>query len=399
MNIIRQTNQMLLYRNNNNLLYKSLYFCGIGHLAFWGFFSFQLYPQLDQIVESLNKEKPQVTKDELVNVLGLTTSIGLVILGCATIVSNRNIQSLTLKNNKLYLKTFSLIGRERMLENVSTCKYFPMDLVLNLVDPYLDDYYSVPRDNTLRQLLSLWLISIIGVTILYFVFSTLSFYTVFDRSILKHPKFLKNQIAREIKLSLYSFPITSMVTVPWFYFEINGYSKLYHDVGEYGYPYLIFSLVWFILFTDFGVYWIHRYEHHPLVYSWLHKQHHMWKVTTPFASFAFHPLDGYVQSLPMHVFVYLFPMNSYLYLTMFILIQFWTISIHDGVYISNDGIINSAAHHTVHHLEFNYNYGQYFTLWDRIGKSYKYPKYEFDNNMFFEKMKRGGKTKYIGKEE
>lgn len=31
----------------------------------------------------------------------------------------------------------------------------------------------------------------------------------------------------------------------------------------------------------------------------------------------------------------------------------------------------SAAHHTDHHLLFNYNYGQFFTLWDRIGGSYK----------------------------
>ncbi|KAJ3317754.1 c-5 sterol desaturase [Boothiomyces sp. JEL0866] len=353
MNIIRQTNQMLLYKNNNSLMYKSLYFCGIGHLAFWGFLSFQLYPQLDSIVETINKDnKEKIEKKELINVLGLTTSLGFVILLCGSVVANRNIQTLVYKNQKLYLKTFSLFGSETVL--------------VKPTDPYLDQYYTVPRDNALRQLFSLWLISV---------------------------------ILREIKLSVFSFPITSLVTVPWFYFEINGYSKLYHDVDEYGYGYLLFSLVWFILFTDFGVYWIHRYEHHPLVYWWLHKQHHMWKVTTPFASFAFHPLDGYFQSLPMHIFVYLFPMNSYLYLTMFVLIQFWTISIHDGVYISDDGIINSAAHHTVHHLEFNYNYGQYFTLWDRIGGSYKFPKYEFDNNMFFEKMKRGGKTKFISKEE
>jgi lathosterol oxidase len=35
--------------------------------------------------------------------------------------------------------------------------------------------------------------------------------------------------------------------------------------------------------------------------------------------------------------------------------------------------INGAANHTLHHLYFNYNYGQYFTLWDRIGGSYRKP--------------------------
>ena len=27
----------------------------------------------------------------------------------------------------------------------------------------------------------------------------------------------------------------------------------------------------------------------------------------------------------------------------------------------------------MHHLYFNYNYGQFFTLWDRIGGSYRKP--------------------------
>ena len=40
---------------------------------------------------------------------------------------------------------------------------------------------------------------------------------------------------------------------------------------------------------------------------------------------------------------------------------------------SLSSVINSAGHHTVHHSKFNYNYGQYFTLWDRIGGSYYEP--------------------------
>ena len=87
-----------------------------------------------------------------------------------------------------------------------------------------------------------------------------------------------------------SFPITALVTAPWLFFEVKGYSKLYYSIEEYGWGYFFISLIWFILFTDFGVYWIHRLEHSPHLYSWLHKPHHNWKITTPWASFAFHPL-------------------------------------------------------------------------------------------------------------
>ena len=47
--------------------------------------------------------------------------------------------------------------------------------------------------------------------------------------------------------------------------------------------------------------------------------------------------------------------------------------IHDGEYVANSPIINGAACHTMHHLYFNYNYGQFTTLWDRLGGSYRKP--------------------------
>ena len=50
--------------------------------------------------------------------------------------------------------------------------------------------------------------------------------------------------------------------------------------------------------------------------------------------------------------------------------------IHDGEYVANSPIINGAACHTMHHLYFNYNYGQFTTLWDRLGGSYRKPNEE-----------------------
>lgn len=44
-------------------------------------------------------------------------------------------------------------------------------------------------------------------------------------------------------------------------------------------------------------------------------------------------------------------------------------------------IINSSAHHSVHHLYFNYNYGQYFTFWDRLGGSHRQPTDEQYNDV------------------
>ena len=48
----------------------------------------------------------------------------------------------------------------------------------------------------------------------------------------------------------------------------------------------------------------------------------------------------------------------------------------DGEYVANSSVVNGAACHTMHHLYFNYNYGQYTTLWDRLGGSYREPNEE-----------------------
>ena len=58
---------------------------------------------------------------------------------------------------------------------------------------------------------------------------------------------------------------------------------------------------------------------------------------------------------------------------MFVFIQFWTILIHDGEYLSSHPLINGAANHAHHHLHFNYNYGQFFTVFDRFGGTYRKP--------------------------
>lgn len=46
----------------------------------------------------------------------------------------------------------------------------------------------------------------------------------------------------------------------------------------------------------------------------------------------------------------------------------------DAEYLPTSEIINGASCHTMHHLYFNYNYGQFTTAWDRLGGTYRKPK-------------------------
>ncbi|CAE6435358.1 hypothetical protein ACGC1H_002876 [Rhizoctonia solani] len=238
-----------------------------------------------------------------------------------------------------------------------------------------------PRDYIPRQLISLSIITLVGIYILYFVFAALSYYLIFDHDMMKHPKFLKNQVKLEIQCATHAFPGMTLLTLPWFLGEVRGYSQLYDDPAKYGYTYLVLSVPFFLVFTDYLVYWIHRLLHHPMLYKHLHKPHHKWLIPTPFASHAFHPVDGYLQSVPYHLFIFLFPLQRWVYLGLFVAVNFWSIFIHDSDMITGNtliNIINGPAHHTLHHLYFTCNYGQYFTWADRWGGSYKHPSPEFD---------------------
>ncbi|CUS12236.1 unnamed protein product [Tuber aestivum] len=236
-----------------------------------------------------------------------------------------------------------------------------------------------------RQAFSLFLITWIFGIIIYFVFSSLSYFLIFDKDTFKHPKFLKNQIRQEMAQTMCSLPVMAVFTAPFFLAEVRGYSKLYADVELYGKWYLWFQFPLFLMFTDFWIYLIHRGLHHKSIYKTIHKPHHKWIMPTPFASHAFHPVDGFSQSIPYHVFPFIFPLHKFAYIGLFIFINVWTIMIHDGEYVANSPIVNGAACHTMHHLYFNYNYGQYTTLWDRLLGSYRKPNME----LFYKETKMG----------
>ncbi|KAJ1917452.1 c-5 sterol desaturase [Mycoemilia scoparia] len=259
-----------------------------------------------------------------------------------------------------------------------------MDYVLEYADDWVfDSFYNkvgelaktdpMPRDHVARQLASLFVFVYIG--ILFFYFSTAGFAYKFnyDKTQQQHPKYLPNQISKEIKTALGAFPTITALTIPFFLGELHGYSLLYDDVDKYGWPYLIFSAFAFIIFTDFFIYWIHRIEHHPRIYAKCHKLHHKWIVCTPFASHAFHPIDGWAQSVPYHVAVYVLPIHKWLYLGLFSFVNIWSVMIHDGQYVSKNPVVNGSAHHTMHHLYFNYNYGQFTTMFDRMFGSHRFP--------------------------
>ena len=99
-----------------------------------------------------------------------------------------------------------------------------------------------PRDYMPRQIISLGVLTLIGIHLLYFIIAGLSYKFIFNHEMMKHPRFLKNQVKLEIQSSLKAFPMMTLYTLPWFVAEVRGNSRLYNDVDQYGWAYLFFSV-------------------------------------------------------------------------------------------------------------------------------------------------------------
>jgi lathosterol oxidase len=100
-----------------------------------------------------------------------------------------------------------------------------MDEVLTLCDEFaLDKLYpaSMPRDDPVRQMLSLLGIVTTGGIVLYLLTATVSYYLIFDHKLMKHKRFLKNQVRLEIQTALYNIPFMSLMTCPLFLLEVRN---------------------------------------------------------------------------------------------------------------------------------------------------------------------------------
>jgi len=226
-----------------------------------------------------------------------------------------------------------------------------------------------------QRALVTWMFLYVGSVIMYLLVASIDYFVVFiwqQKRLVPGYKPNYAEIRREIRVSLLSLVVMTLFTTPLEVAFQLGYGKLYHDPTQYGWTYLVLSPVLFVVFSDSLIYWIHRGLHHRVVYKYIHKLHHSFIHTTPYAAFAFHPVDGFLQGVPYQLFVLFFPLHATIHLVTLAAVGLWTINIHDRTTL-NIPLVNGAAHHNIHHTTFKSNYGQYLVCWDAFFGTHKDP--------------------------
>lgn len=181
-------------------------------------------------------------------------------------------------------------------------------------------------------------------------------------------------ILREVAYSFLSIAIFSLVATTMFILRKHGYTKMYLHFSDHSVPYFIFSVIAFILLHDTYFYFTHRLMHWKVIYPYVHKVHHLSTNPTPWAAFAFHPLEAFIEVGIVPIMMFLMPIHPYALLVWVLYQTGMNVLGHLGFEVFPSGFTNgfiskysnTSTHHNMHHKYVTSNYGLYFNFWDRF---------------------------------
>lgn len=228
------------------------------------------------------------------------------------------------------------------------------------------------------SLVYLWLI----ITIRYFAFGFFFWWLFYRskkfqpsiRSLMDSPADVKQQIF-EIKYSLISTLIFSGVGAGLYELWQLGWTQIgpWQKPQDWEWGLLFLQAVLLVVLHDTYFYWTHRLLHQPKWFKSVHYIHHISKKTTPWSSFSFHPLESLINALILPILFLLIPTHPYVVLWHLTLMTITGVTNHLGIEIMPKTFFTQNGHHIWvtainhghHHLQYNYNFGLFLTLWDR----------------------------------
>jgi lathosterol oxidase len=175
-------------------------------------------------------------------------------------------------------------------------------------------------------------------------------------------------IWHQIRLSQASMTVYTMLPVFDEFLIESGFTKVYYTIDEIGgWPSHIATMILYFACVEIGIYWMHRTLHtNKTLYKYIHLMHHAYnkpETLTPWASIAFHPLDGIMQASPYVMMLFFVPCHYLTHFAMLFFTAIWATYIHDAMDWNIDPVMGSK-YHTVHHTHYIYNYGQVFIFCD-----------------------------------
>ena len=182
---------------------------------------------------------------------------------------------------------------------------------------------------------------------------------------------------QQARLEIYRSFLTSIIFafsgIALLYLMHEGFSEIYFQWSDYPLWYHPLSIFFALFIHETYYYWLHRWMHQPKVYRLIHKWHHDSIETSSLTAFSFHPIESILQAVVIPLLILFLPLHIYsLFFLLFIMTMSGTIN-HASVEIFPKGFeknwfgkwLIGATHHDMHHKQFRFNFGLYFTFWDK----------------------------------
>lgn len=220
----------------------------------------------------------------------------------------------------------------------------------------------------------------------YFLASGLAFlifYIIFRHKLLAkkiQDKFPSNKdYRREVMYSMITICMFTLVAISLFGTPLRQYTQVYMDVNEYSAGYWVLSVLLMIVLHDIYFYWMHRAIHLPSLYKHVHLVHHRSVNPSPWASYAFHPIEGFLEAAVIYPIAFLIPYHPTALMSFLVFMIVYNVYGHLGYEIIPRRLqqslvgrwLNTSVDHNVHHKHFSGNYGLYFLFWDRMMGTYR----------------------------
>lgn len=179
---------------------------------------------------------------------------------------------------------------------------------------------------------------------------------------------------REVLASLRSAATFSLVGLFVDQAARHGLFTIYTDFEAVGPAYAVAMLALVILAHDAYFYWTHRLMHLRPLYRRFHLLHHRSVTPTAWAAYAFAVPEALLQALFLPLLLIFLPLHA---VTIFAWMAFQIVRNvmgHAGIEVHPLGMArspwfgwnNTTTHHDLHHQTGRYNFGLYFTWWDRF---------------------------------
>lgn len=183
------------------------------------------------------------------------------------------------------------------------------------------------------------------------------------------------QMLREVRTSLRTVGIFTSVSAIFIAGGMAaGFLNIDSTISARGGIYFILNTLALVVLHDSWFYWTHRLIHQPRLFRRWHRIHHKSFNPSPWTAYSFNVGEALINAIYMPIALFVIPTSSQAIVIFLAHMILRNAVGHCGYELFPSwrngrpifGWLTTVTHHDLHHSNAGWNFGLYFTWWDRM---------------------------------